>query len=118
MLQNPSVLWGVKHPLDNCKDIKASFHDFSSLIFSRVNALTDKSVIKLSQNMENPLSHYFIRTSRFIYESQTIDLNGNWLNYFLYAMKTGCRCMEISLYNAPGGRASLVFPDKNTDPIY
>ena len=113
-LQNPGIPWGVDYPkLKEGEEVKLSFIDFTSLAFSTMNIMTNQRTLKTSDDMKQPLTNYFIRTSHSTNESLS---NSNtkyqfnvdkMLENFLFAMKMGVRCLEIDLYGGPNNEPSL-----------
>jgi phosphatidylinositol phospholipase C delta len=84
-----------------------SIDGFNALVSSPMMDIFDYRHREVYQNMDLPLSHYWIDSSHNTYLTADQLLGNSAVEAYIRALKRGCRCVELDVWN--GG--------KNEDPV-
>lgn len=78
-------------------DIRLSIDEFEALLLSPLNVLMSVYAQNVTQDMDQPLSHYFIASSHNTY-LEGHQLTGlSSIEQYIRVLKSGCRCVECML---------------------
>ncbi|KAL4493611.1 hypothetical protein ABPG72_004104 [Tetrahymena utriculariae] len=81
------------------KDLKISFYQFSNLIFNQENNVLDIKHQEVHQNMNLPLSDYFINSSHNTYLMANQLTGDSSCQAYINAFLRGCRCVELDCWD-------------------
>ncbi|EAR85196.2 phosphatidylinositol-specific phospholipase C, X domain protein (macronuclear) [Tetrahymena thermophila SB210] len=81
------------------KDLKISFYQFSNLIFTQENSVLDIKHQEVHQNMNLPLSDYFINSSHNTYLMANQLTGDSSCQAYINAFLRGCRCVELDCWD-------------------
>ena len=82
---------------------KITFEEFSMYNYSKLNYATNPKKTKLYQNMNHPLSHYYILSSHNTYLTGNQIYGQAGVEGYLRAIERGYRCMEIDCWDGKNG---------------
>ena len=71
-------------------------------LLSEENALIPPEVLDLNEDMEQPLSHYFINSSHNTYLTGHQFTGKSSVEIYRQALLTGCRCVELDCWDGKG----------------
>ncbi|CAL8240638.1 unnamed protein product [Merluccius merluccius] len=80
-----------------------SLDGFQLYLCSREGSVFDGAHRDLYQDMEQPLSHYFLSSSHNTYLLEDQLRGQSSLEAYIQALKRGCRCVEIDCWDGPDG---------------
>ncbi|KAL1139623.1 hypothetical protein AAG570_006603 [Ranatra chinensis] len=80
-----------------------SFDGFLRYLMSSDNSVVSTNKLELSDDMDHPLSHYFINSSHNTYLSGHQLTGKSSVEMYRQCLLAGCRCVELDFWN--GGRA-------------
>jgi hypothetical protein len=83
--------------------ISISFKEFCTYIFSSFNSVLNREKKVVYQNMNKPLSQYFIHSSHNTYLVGHQLYGKSGLEGYQRAIEMGCRCIEIDCWNGKEG---------------
>ena len=83
--------------------ISITFKEFCTYIFSSFNSVVNKEKKVLYQNMNKPLSYYYINSSHNTYLVGHQLYGKSGLEGYQRAIEMGCRCLEIDCWNGKDG---------------
>lgn len=100
-LKNPQSVLG--YPRTNNSSL-LSLMEFSNIIFSTFNLAMDPQMDHTFQEMDKPLTDYFINSLHNTYQGENSQLTGsNSCMPYYEAIKIGCRCVELETWNGTKG---------------
>lgn len=76
-----------------------SLEGFMQYLMSEENAVVPLSKLNLSQDMDQPLSHYFINSSHNTYLTGHQLTGKSSVEMYRQCLLSGCRCVELDLWN-------------------
>lgn len=79
-----------------------SFNNFCSLISSKKNSILPEKYLQLFQDMDQPISDYYIYTD-FTETETTKEEVKNDINHFEHSLKRGCRCLRVAIFDSKEG---------------
>ncbi|XP_076346319.1 1-phosphatidylinositol 4,5-bisphosphate phosphodiesterase delta-4-like isoform X2 [Tachypleus tridentatus] len=78
-----------------------SFAGFQKFLLSEDCNIFNKDHHTVYQDMSQPLSHYFIASSHNTYLLQGQLIGESSVEGYIFALKCGCRCLELDVWNGP-----------------
>ncbi|ELU03479.1 hypothetical protein CAPTEDRAFT_170497 [Capitella teleta] len=79
-----------------------SLEGFMRYLLSEENALIPPEVLDLNEDMEQPLSHYFINSSHNTYLTGHQFTGKSSIEIYRQVLLTGCRCVELDCWDGKG----------------
>ena len=80
-----------------------SYHGFCSIMSSSLNDGFAEKKQKLYQNMNQPLSHYFMASSHNTYLEGDQLTSSSSVNRYIDDLCKGCRCVELDCWDGDDG---------------
>ncbi|XP_012729702.2 inactive phospholipase C-like protein 2 [Fundulus heteroclitus] len=80
-----------------------SLDGFTSYLTSSECHLFDREHNAVCQDMSQPLSHYYINSSHNTYLIEDQFRGHSDVSGYIRALKMGCRCVEVDVWNGPDG---------------
>lgn len=108
-IKNPQSILGL--PRSNTSQY-LNFIEFTNIIFSDFNLTMNPQMSKTYQDMDKPLSEYFINSLDNVYRDSHQDSCPKPLMGFYQALKAGARNLEVDLYDGRDGEP-MVSCDQN-----
>ena len=87
----------------NNMDQYLTFSEFCSYIFSRNNQLFDPDKLETYQNMDHPLTDYYINSSHNTYLLNNQLTGESSIKAYINAFYKGCRCVELDCWEGEKG---------------
>ncbi|EAS04565.1 phosphatidylinositol-specific phospholipase C, X domain protein (macronuclear) [Tetrahymena thermophila SB210] len=76
-----------------------SYNDFINLIFNYQNNIYDPAKLSVYQDMDQPLTDYFINSSHNTYLMANQLTGESNVQAYINAFRKGCRCIEIDVWD-------------------
>ncbi|XP_027878221.1 1-phosphatidylinositol 4,5-bisphosphate phosphodiesterase delta-4 [Xiphophorus couchianus] len=85
------------------KESSMSLEGFQMYLCSQEGSVFNPALLELQQDMNQPLSHYFISSSHNTYLLEDQLRGQSSLEAYIQALKRGCRCVEVDCWDGSDG---------------
>ncbi|XP_039538847.1 1-phosphatidylinositol 4,5-bisphosphate phosphodiesterase delta-4 [Pimephales promelas] len=106
-------------PSDTAKMLQAmTFDGFLMYLSSSEGSIFNPTMVDLSQDMTQPLCHYFISSSHNTYLLEDQIRGHSSVEGYIRALKRGCRCVEVDCWDGPNGEPIVYHGHTFTSKIF
>ncbi|XP_067254669.1 1-phosphatidylinositol 4,5-bisphosphate phosphodiesterase delta-4 isoform X2 [Chanodichthys erythropterus] len=106
-------------PSDTAKMLQAmTFDGFLMYLSSSEGSIFNPTMVKLYQDMTQPLCHYFISSSHNTYLLEDQIRGHSSVEGYIRALKRGCRCVEVDCWDGPNGEPIVYHGHTLTSKIF
>ncbi|EGR27629.1 phosphatidylinositol-specific phospholipase x domain protein [Ichthyophthirius multifiliis] len=101
LLETIHIFKSVAH--EHQETLRISFQQFSELIFSEKNSIFHPKNEQVYQDMDQPLTSYYINSSHNTYLLSNQLTGDSSTQAYINAIQKGCRCLELDCWDGDEG---------------
>ncbi|XP_067931452.1 1-phosphatidylinositol 4,5-bisphosphate phosphodiesterase gamma-1-like [Watersipora subatra] len=99
----------IMESVDNHHTSEVSFtkQEFLNYLFSTDNSIWNEETTQLYQDMDHPLSHYFIASSHNTYLQGDQFMSNSSVEAYIQCLRMGARCIELDCWDGADGNPQI-----------